>query len=134
MSDWDTYPENELSPLAEVAEEYRVLLERKEQIESRLTILSDKILSEFVEVPGEQSLVVSNRLTIHINRPERWTWDSEIISDLYPSEEEAPPHITKKMSVDKRRFHGLDDAEKKILLPALTRKPGTAKISIKEGS
>tara|TARA_R110000764_G_scaffold87422_3_gene168258 strand:+ start:2151 stop:2555 length:405 start_codon:yes stop_codon:yes gene_type:complete len=134
MSDWDTEEKNQSSPLADIAEEYRVLVERKEQIESRMTVLSDKILSEFIETSGEQSLAVSNKLTIHINRPERWTWDSEIIADLYPSDGDSPPHITKKMSVDKRKFQGLEDEEKRILLPALTRKPGSAKISITEGN
>tara|TARA_R110000822_G_scaffold16704_4_gene56619 strand:+ start:403 stop:804 length:402 start_codon:yes stop_codon:yes gene_type:complete len=133
MSDWDTEPANQTTELSGVAEEYKTLVERKQQIDARLTVLSDKIVSEFVETSGEQSLTVDN-LTIHINRPERWVWDTEIIADLYPSDGETPPHITQKLSVDKRKFQGLEDHEKKVLMPALTRKPGAAKITVTEGS
>ena len=79
-------------------------------------------------------MTVGNTHTITINRPERWTWDSDIIEDLFPSDDEIPPHVTKRMTVDKRKFQGLDENDKKILIPALTRKPGAAKITVTENS
>ena len=134
MSDWDTDPSNQSSALREICEEYRTLAERKEQIDSRMSILADKILAEFVEQAGEQTMTVDNSITVTVNRPERWTWDSDIIEDLFPSDGEIPAHVTKRMTVDKRKFQGLDDDDKKILLPALTRKPGAAKITVTENN
>ena len=48
-----------------------------------------KILSEFVEQAGEQTMTVDNSITVTVKRPERWTWDSDIIEDLFPSDGEA---------------------------------------------
>ena len=134
MSDWDTDPSNQSSALKDICEEYKLLAERKEQIDSRMAILSDKILAEFVEQAGEQTMTVGNTHTITVNRPERWNWDSDIIEDLFPSDSAIAPHVNKRMTVDKRKFQGLDDKDKKSLLPALTRKPGTAKITVTENS
>ena len=84
-----------------------------------------------VEEAGEQTMTANN-LTVTVSRPERWTWDSELIADLYPTDGEIPAHVTKRMTVDKRKFQGLDDEDKRVLLPALTRKPGAAKITVTE--
>lgn len=129
MSDWNTG--DKTHPMHQVCEEWRTLAERKEAIENRMSVLHDIILAEFVEEAGEQTLTANN-LTVTVSRPERWTWDSELIADLYPTDGEIPAHVTKRMTVDKRKFQGLDDEDKRVLLPALTRKPGAAKITVTE--
>lgn len=132
MSDWNT--SDVPDEMTKICEEWRTLAERKEAIENRMSVLGDKILAEFVEEAGEQTLPVGNKLTVTVSRPERWTWDSELIADLFPTDGEIPAHVTKRMTVDKRKFQGLDDEDKRVLLPALTRKPGAAKITVTENN
>ena len=132
MSDWST--SDTPDEFTKICDEWRTLAERKEAIENRMSVLSDKILAEFVEQSGEQTQAVGNKLTVTVSRPERWTLDSELIADLYPTDGEVPAHVTKKMTVDKRKFQGLDDEDKRVLLPALTRKPGAAKITVTENN
>lgn len=134
MSDWDTQNPSANSDLAEACEEYRTLADRLDGIKNRMDVLADKILAEFPEMAGEQTLAVGNRMTVKVNRPERWTWDSDILDDLFPTTDSIPPHVNKRMTVDKRKFQALDDDEKRLLLPALTRKPGAAKIEVLENN
>jgi hypothetical protein len=132
MSDWDTYQRAAPnSRLADMAREYAELSQQAEQLEARLDLLKDHMLAEFSEESGEQVMIADN-LEITVNRQERWTWDNDILEDIYGSSDDIPPHVKRKMTVDKRRFQALDDEDKRELLPALTRKPGAAKITIKE--
>ena len=134
MSDWDTDNVSTNSELSDICEEYATLQQRAESIKNRMEVLADKILAEFAEAAGEQTLQVGNKFAVTVNRPERWMWDNDILTDLFPTEDEIPPHVNKRMTVDKRKFQGLDDDDKRLLLPALTRKPGAAKITVTENS
>ena len=134
MSDWDTDTHSNNSELSEICEEFRTLSERAENIKARMDVLADKILAEFAEAAGEQTMAVGNSMTVTVNEPERWTWDNDILTELFPTEDSIPAHVNKRMTVDKRKFQGLGDSEKKVLLPALTRKPGAAKITVTENS
>ena len=136
MSDWDTQPITAPSDpaLASAAREFADLARRKEEIEARLSVLGDQILTAFTEEAGEQALPIDNTTTVVVNRSERWTWDTELLDDIFATSDNLPAHVQKKITVDKRKFQALDDDQKRELLPALTRKPGPAKITIKEMS
>ena len=134
MSDWDTYQTAAPnSGLAEAAQEYQALTRQQEELQAKIEALHDKILAEFSEESGEQTMV-ADHYAITVNRQERWTWDADMLDDLFGNQEELPTHVKKRLTVDKRRFQTLDDEDKRLLLPALTRKPGPAKISVKETS
>jgi hypothetical protein len=131
MSDWDTYRVvDNRSPIAVAAEEYEMLSEQKARIEKRLEVLGDQLAAEFVEQPGEQILLVGKTRVITCTRSERWSWDTDTLEAVLAAAPSLPPYVKRSLSVDKRKFEGLDDAEKKALLPALTRKPGKATIRV----
>ena len=44
-----------------------------------------------------------------------------------------PDFIKKTYSIDRRKWKTLSDDEQAKLLPALTRKPGSSKITVKSG-
>lgn len=133
MSDWDTQPITQPSDPALVAQakEFADLTKRKEEIDARLEVLHDQILTAFTEEAGEQSLSLG-KLHVNVNRSERWTWDTELLDDIFAQSNNLPPHVKKRITVDKRKFQALDDDQRRELLPALTRKPGPAKITVKE--
>jgi hypothetical protein len=134
MSDWDTQPITQPSDPALVAQakEFADLSKRKEEIDARLEVLSDQILTAFTEEAGEQTIAVTNNLQVNVVRSERWTWDTELLDDIFAQSNSLPPHVKKRITVDKRKFQALDEDQRRELLPALTRKPGPAKITVKE--
>ena len=136
MSDWDTQPVTQSNDpaLESAAKEFADLARRKEEIEGRLSVLGDQILTAFTEESGEQVLPINNNISIIVNRVERWTWDTELLDEIFAQSDSLPPHVQKRITVDKRKFQALSDDQKRELLPALTRKPGSAKITIKEAS
>ncbi len=132
MSDWDTAPApiNNSSPaLVAAVTEYQRLAETLDQMKEQHEGLLETIAAEFPIMSGEQAIDV-NGMTVTCTRSERWTWDNELLEDLFASSDELPEHIKKRLTVNKRLFQFLEDEQKKALLPALTRTPGPAKVKV----
>jgi len=132
MSDWDTTPEpiNNSSPaLIAAVTEYQRIDETLQSLKDQHEGLLETIAAEFPIMSGEQAIDV-NGMTVTCARTERWTWDNELLEDLFASADELPDHIKKRLTVNKRLFQHLDDDVKQVLLPALTRTPGPAKVKV----
>jgi predicted phage-related endonuclease len=133
MSDWDTYINiSNRSDLERMAEEFLALSRELENTKDKLEKLSDGLSTEFSDESGEAVLVVGGKYAVICNRTERWQWDTEILEEILEEHPSLPDHVKRSLSVDKRRFQQLDDAEQKALLPALTRKAGKAQIKVAE--
>jgi hypothetical protein len=133
MSDWDAYKKvDSRSDIAVAAEEFQKLMEQKERIDERLEVLEIKLAAEFKEEVGEQIIRVGDTRIVTCTRTERWSWDTETLEAILAASPNLPSHVKRSLSVDKRKFEGLSDDDKKTLLPALTRKPGGAKIKVQE--
>jgi len=133
MSNWNTGSTVSASDsITESCKEYRDLAAKLENITNRMSVLRDEILAEFPEQAGQQEMRVGNKLTVIVKRPERWNWDADLLDSIFDGSQELPAHIKKRFSVDKRKFQGLDDEQKRELLPALTRKPGPATVEVLE--
>ena len=131
MSDWDAYDNADETTLTGQAERYAHLAENKIKIEAEMEGLKDKILESFSKEAGEQSLKAGKNLeTVKIQ--ERWEWDQEAMADLFAGQEELPTHVSKRLTVDKRKYKSLDEEEQKLILPCLTRKLGTVTINVNE--
>jgi hypothetical protein len=134
LGDWSTYnTATSQSKIAVAAEEHARLSEQLARITDRLDILSEQIASEFPDGPGDHAIVVEGKTVISCSRSEVWSWDQEYLEQLFAAGT-APEHVKVRYSVDKRRFEHLPDDEKKLLIPALTRKAGKARIAVKEVS
>jgi hypothetical protein len=137
MSDWDTAPSkgiNNASPaLVAAVAEYKNVSETLEKLQERHSSLLETISAEFPVMAGEQAIDVSG-MTVTCNRVERWTWDAEYLEDVFATSDILPDHVKKKLTVSKRLFQNLEDADKAILMPALTRTPGPAKVKVIEVS
>tara|TARA_S200000501_G_scaffold55953_2_gene46124 strand:- start:18227 stop:18649 length:423 start_codon:yes stop_codon:yes gene_type:complete len=136
MSDWDTAPErgaiNNASPaLVTAVKEFKSVADRLEKLQEMHASLLETIAAEFPIMSGEQAIDVSG-MTVTCSRTERWTWDAEYLEDLFMTSDTLPDHVKKKLTVNKRLFQNLEEAEKKQLLPALTRTPGPAKVKVIE--
>ena len=131
MSDWDAYDSADDTTLSGQAERFKHLQELKEKCEDEMEGLKDKILESFSKEAGEQSLKTgSNLVTVRIQ--DRWEWDQDLMSDLYSEVDELPVHVSKRLTINKRKFNSLTDDEQKEVLPCLTRKQGTISIKITE--
>tara|TARA_B100000780_G_scaffold235545_1_gene176193 strand:- start:1949 stop:2368 length:420 start_codon:yes stop_codon:yes gene_type:complete len=136
MSDWDTTPEpiNNSSPaLIAAVTEYRRINHTMDKLKEQHESLLETIASEFPVMSGEQAIVV-NDMTVTCTRTERWTWDNEMLEELFMLQDQLPDHIKKRLTVNKRMFMFLDDDQKQQLIPALTRTPGPAKVKVIEVS
>lgn len=133
MSDWNAYTTvDSLSPIASAAEEYLRLSEQMARIADRLDVLGEQIAAHFPESPGEHGLIIGNRHVVTCKRPEVWSWDTDILEQMFGTTTEPPAPVKRRYTVDKRKFQALEDGDKAALLPALTRKPGKAKIEVLE--
>jgi len=135
MSDWDTNtPVNTTNPaLVAAVKEYAQITSTLTKLQERHLSLADTIAAEFPIQSGEQAIDV-NGMTVTCSRLERWKWDAEYLDDIFASSDILPDHVKKKLTVNKRLFQNLEDAEKKVLMPALTREPGPAKVKVIEVS
>ena len=107
--------------LQEVTQQLEILAARKEQIE-------DEIARWFPEVEGKHEKHFDG-LTIEVSRTSRWLWDKDVLSDLFDNKP-LPTHITRRLSVDKRKFQKLTKSEQDELIPALTKKLDKAKVKV----
>jgi len=132
MSDWNTYDKPDVAKRLRLEEQAAELLELQtqlEKIQEKITTISDEILTNFPEEAGEFSDSYGT-MFVKVSRAERWTWDSDVLEGLVGAMPKTPECVTKKLSVDKRKFQKLPDPDRAALLPALERKPGPAKISV----
>jgi len=135
MSDWDTNtPVNTADPvLLAAVKEYAQITGTLSKLQDRHSSLADTIAAQFPIQSGEQAIDVDG-MTVTCSRLERWKWDAEYLDDIFASSDILPDHVKKKLTVNKRLFQNLEDAEKKVLMPALTREPGPARVKVIEVS
>lgn len=135
MSDWDTQTSvNTADPvLLAAVKEYAQITGTLSKLQDRHSALADTIAAQFPIQSGEQAIDVDG-MTVTCSRLERWKWDAEYLDDIFASSDILPDHVKKKLTVNKRLFQNLEDAEKKVLLPALTREPGPARVKVIEVS
>ena len=132
MSDWDTTPVpiNNSSPaLIAAVDEYQRVTETLESLKETHEGLLETVAAEFPIMSGEQAIDVAG-MTVTCTRLERWTWDNDLLEDLFMSQDDLPDHIKKRLTVNKKLFTFLDDEQKKALMPALTRTPGPARVKV----
>ncbi len=133
METWEDFEDaTEQGGIAKVAEEFKSISKQIEDLEERRDRLKAKIEGEFSQDMGEQSKQAGSYL-ITLSRQERWSWDKEVLLEIYKSTDSMPEFIKKTFSIDRRKWKSLDDDDQTRLLPALTRKPGPVKIVVKSG-
>mgnify|MGYP003691365459 CR=1 FL=1 len=133
MDTWEEYEsQGEVEGLAKMAEEYGRLVTQIDKLVEKAETLKTKIEVEFPADAGEFNKQAGSYM-VTLNRQERWTWDKEILETIFSSSTTLPEFVRRTYSVDKRKFKSLDEGQQRELLPALTRKGGTVKISVKTG-
>ena len=131
MREWGMKPalsQEDLEFIA-LANEFRDFQERYDNIKEKLSALKDQLLTK---VPEEIGDVVKDcgGIKLTVTRPENFEWDADIMQEIFSSDEELPKHVTKRLVVYKKTFHKLSDEDKERLIPALTRKPGPARLKV----
>lgn len=133
MSDWDKFEEQTASSgLLKLIDEFNETKATFDDSKDKLSTLEAKIVAEFNEDFGEQSKKIGDNI-VTINRQERYDWDQNILEALFVSGS-VPEYIKKRLTVEKRNFQKLTEAEQAPLLPALTRKPGPVSVKITRSS
>ncbi len=134
METWEDYEQQpETGGLSGMVEEYSQLVNQIEKLSSKADHLKMKIEAEFPADAGEFNKQVGAYM-VTLYRQERWTWDKEILETIFTSSTTLPDFVRRTYSIDKKKFKTLDEEQQKELLPALTRKGGPVKVSVKSGS
>ena len=120
------------SSLAKIAEDFKSTVQQIEDLQEKADRLKNQIEAEFSQDTGEQNKQAGAYL-ITLTRQERWSWDKDVLIEIYQSPDAMPDFIKKTYSIDRRKWKTLSDDEQAKLLPALTRKPGSSKITVKSG-
>lgn len=131
MSDWNAYDQTVPadSDLGQAARRYQELAEKKKAIEDEMSALAEeRILPHFDEEPGERAILAGDRV-VTCKRAEVYNWDQGALTEIF-GESELPSYARRRITIDKRRFDRLEESERRALLPALTRKPGSPRIEV----
>jgi len=133
MSDWEKFEEDTASSgVLTLIEQYSETKDTFDKSKELLSTLEAKIVAEFNEDFGEQSKKIGNSI-VTINRQERYEWNQNKLEELFTSGE-VPEYVRKRLTVEKRNFQRLTEAEQAPLIPALTRKPGPVSVKITRSS
>lgn len=133
MDTWEDYEnQTEAEGLARLAEEYGQITREIEKLVEKAETLKVKIEAEFPSDAGEFNKQAGSYM-VTLNRQERWTWDKETLEAIFSSSPSLPDFVRRNYSIDKRKFKSLEVEQQKELLPALTRKGGPVKITVKTG-
>lgn len=114
--------------LDKVADRLLYLREIKEKISNEMKKLEDEIVSQ-VPIDIGDFFVSGANSDFTVSRNELFSWDDEVFSALVPTLP-LPDYIKVSYSIPKKDYKGLDETTRKSFEPALTRKPGAAKIKI----
>lgn len=133
MSDiWSEDQEVKQSPVAIAAKRYqeidyeiKKLKAEQDSIENQLVGLFPHGTDDF----GNHELRIDG-VHLAIEIPERFDWDTKILETIFATSDALPDYVKKRLTVDKRSYAKLPEEQQRILLPALTRKPGAAKLTV----
>ncbi len=135
MREWGMKPalsQTDLEFIA-LANEFRDFQERYDNLKLKLSELKDQLLTKVPEEIGDVIKDVGG-VKLTVTRPENFEWDADIMQEIFSSDEELPRHVTKRLVVYKKTFHKLSDEDQERLMPALTRKPGPAKLKVESNN
>ena len=83
METWEDFEQaSEQGGIAKVAEEFKSVSKQIEDLEERRDKLKAMLEGEFSQDMGEQSKQAGSYL-ITLNRQERWSWDKDILVEIY---------------------------------------------------
>ena len=95
METWEDFEQaSEQGGIAKVAEEFKSVSKQIEDLEERRDKLKAMLEGEFSQDMGEQSKQAGSYL-ITLNRQERWSWDKDILIEIYQSPDAMPDFIKK---------------------------------------
>lgn len=135
MREWGMAPalsQEDLDFIA-LANEFRDFQERHDNIKEKLSELKEKLLQRVPEEIGEVTKDTGG-VKLTVTRPENFEWDADIMQEIFSSDEELPRHVTKRLVVYKKTYHKLSEEDQERLMPALTRKPGPAKLKVEDSN
>jgi hypothetical protein len=132
MSDWDDYESKDAAlepPKADSTLAMRIIAAKAalDAADAAYATLCDEAVALISDDFGEH-IIDCGQHSIVLTRSERYEWDTDALKTILGGKE--LPFVKQKLSVDKRRFDALPEDEKKQLLPALTRKPGSVSIKV----
>jgi hypothetical protein len=117
------------STTALMAKRYREIEYEQKKLKAERDSIENELLGLFPQEFGEQSKVFDG-VRITVETAERFDWDTEILENIFASSDALPDYVKKRLLVDKRAFAKLNEETRRVLLPALTRKLGTTKLTV----
>lgn len=128
MPDWENPTETEDDKRERLCLELRDLHAAEKNIKEKIAPLAERINAYFPDGPGEHEVFYNNTRVV-VKRSEKLEWDSDILEQMFVTTP-MPPHVKQRLSVNKKDFEKLPELDQKDLIPALTRKVGSTKITV----
>lgn len=133
LREWGVKPaltSEDLQFIADVRE-LRDVQEKYNVFKDKLDRIATKVCSHIPEEIGEQIKEVGD-VRVIVTRGERFDWDQDLMAQLLNDMDALPDHVKKRYTVEKRRYEKLPPEDQQLLMPALTRKAGPAKIVVED--
>jgi hypothetical protein len=118
--------------LEAAALDYSRLLEMQKQITADIKAYKERFGSMVNEEPGEYK-ISAGKFDIHVNRAEKYEWDQDILKTIWCAPSSGPTLVSvvdASFRVEKKKYQKLNAAEKALISPALTRKPGSTTVKV----
>tara|TARA_B100000287_G_scaffold110152_1_gene102470 strand:- start:632 stop:1084 length:453 start_codon:yes stop_codon:yes gene_type:complete len=133
MSDWDKFEQQaKHKPLTEMIEGLLDARRKQDEANKLVEQFEAKLIAEFPEEFGEQSKAIGDNI-VTVNRQERFHWDQDKLEEIF-NKSPLPPHVKRRLTVEKRTYQKLTKAEQDTVEPALTIKPGPVSVKITRSS
>ena len=95
METWEDFEKADgQSSLAKIAEDFKSTVQQIEDLQEKADRLKNQIEAEFSQDTGEQNKQAGSYL-ITLTRQERWSWDKDILVQIYQSPDAMPDFIKK---------------------------------------
>lgn len=127
----ENLPTTEVEKKTEMLDRRRNITQAMESLKEEREAIDASLLALVPEEPGERTIKIGS-YAVTIKRAERWSWDSQKVADVFGGVANLPDYVKKNFSIDKRKFERLPPSDRDLLLDALTRGLGAAKIEVTE--
>lgn len=91
--------------------------------------LGEQLASYFPDAPGDYEAVTPT-MVCRVSIPEKFEWEQDVLASMYAGTK-LPDYVSQRLSIPRKKYEALSQPEKDALKAALTRGPGSPRITIK---
>jgi hypothetical protein len=115
--------------LQDLVEKYHQACLDHERAKEAKEVLGEQLVSYFPDAPGEYE-AATPKMVCRVVIPEKFDWDQDLLGAMFAGAK-LPDYVSQRLSISRKKFEALTEAEQNAVKVALTRGPGSPRITIK---